>query len=118
LNPYEIYQQALRDRAECQRWAALIGKQSNATAPHRGAITGVSGHFAIHFQPSDGATNYHDSPKIFDAVLADVMKDHSKMLIEETLAVFVRRENDALVKCKSFAEAMLKEISDLESPSL
>ena len=97
-------------RWEATNWAKKLGARSNATAPHVGTISGAVGSFCIHYQPSDGATNYHDSPKAFNGFLADAMKNNAKRLIEEALQLMQERTTSALVACESELRTLQKEI--------
>lgn len=111
MTPYEIYQKARSQRAECENWSKMIGKPSErATAYHLGKVTSSSGTFTIHYQPYDGATNYHDAPKPLVEVLQKVMTDNAKMLIDQCLVLLREREDVALINCKEFAQKILDEI--------
>ena len=113
-NPYDIYQKARSQRLECEKWAALIGRQSNTTAPHLGKITEAECRFTIHFQPYDGANNYHDAPKPLTEALAEVVKEHASLLIKDALQLLIKKESDALVACKEFANGIIAQITDIE----
>ena len=112
MKNYETWKALKNEQHEAARWAGKLGAKSNATAPHLGTISGAEGKLCIHYQPSDGATNYHDSPKAFNACLAEVMKKNAKQLIEEALHLMQERTIAALIACESELATLQKEIGD------
>jgi len=77
----EAYYAARRRRDEVERYLSLRGKQSNATARHVGTLHYVTVKTTIHFQPTDGAANYHECPA-FDEALAIVIRNNFGELVD------------------------------------
>lgn len=68
----------------------LIGKeQPRTTAKARGYLNSLTVVTQVHFQPSDGAKNYHDDDK-FDAALAAVIKSSFAQLAAQAIVVMER----------------------------
>lgn len=114
MNPYDLYQKARSQRIDCENWHSLIGKQSSATAPHVGTISSSACKFTVHFQPYDGANNYHDAPKPLTDALESVLKTHSALLIGDALRILREKEAAALIACKEFASGIIAQIDAIE----
>lgn len=86
----------------------LIGKkQPYTTAKATGYLHSLTVKTSVHFQPSDGAKNYHDDDK-FDAALAAVIKSSFAQLAAHAIAVM---ERDVAIA----ARAATKELEQLRA---
>ena len=115
MTKFEEWKQKRGELEGAERWAAQLGAQSRATARHVGTIHAAEGTFTLHYQPSDGASNYHSSPVAFNECLRQVMLNDGAALIEKTLGLMRKRERDAFISCRAELVTLLDEIDELES---
>lgn len=108
---FEAWTKARIERCNAEAWYELIDKQSNATARHRGELHSAYGEMCIHFQPSDGATNYHKASPEFCAYLSKVMMDRHKELIVAVLDTMREVERLKLIACEVEVTAMQESIA-------
>lgn len=109
--------EARQKRHEAEAYISLIGKTTNrSTVASRngehataGTLTKFTVTTQIHFQPYDGAKNYHDC-KAFDAALSTVARKHWKMLHAEALELLRQQEREAAVAAKEEVERQMQEI--------
>ena len=101
--------------ASAKAYLALIGKPSEyATAKHYGELSKFSISTEIHFQPSDGARNYHDC-KEFDAALTTVVREKWGILRDEAVELLVKEEAKAAVAAKETVESLMREIEEAQA---
>ena len=113
----EEWKKAKHNTAAAEAYLALIGKTTNQTtvAANSGvrATAGELTKFAIrtqvHFQPYDGATNYHDC-EVFDAALSEVVRKQWTAIRDEAMALLREREAKAGADAEASLEAILAEI--------
>lgn len=97
-NKFEQYQVAKKQLADAQEWLSMIGKpQPRTTAKADGFLSSLTMAAVVHFQYSDGATNYHDAPKPLQNALAAAAKANFSKLAEEAIAA-LRSEVETLRK--------------------
>jgi hypothetical protein len=107
----DAWKQAKSEQEYAEKWAAMLGQQSRSTAVHTGKIHCANGSLTIHFQPIDGANNYHEAPLAFRDALAEVMKDMGPELVNKTLEVMRERTRHYLICCEQEIAEMQKEIT-------
>ena len=113
----EAWKKAKQNTAAAEAYLSLIGKTTNQTtvAANSGvrATAGELTKFAIktqiHFQPYDGAKNYHDC-EAFDAALSEVVRKQWTTIRDEAMSLLREREADAGAKAEAALEAMLADI--------
>lgn len=113
----EAWKIAKRNTKEAERYLSLIGKTTtNSTLGSRKGAAATAGELTkfqittqIHFQPYDGATNYHDC-KAFDAALSEVVRKKWSTIKEEAMALLRQREAEAGAKAEAGLEEILAEI--------
>ncbi|MBY6005402.1 hypothetical protein KUV62_15865 [Salipiger bermudensis] len=109
-------------RLEAEEYIALIGKTTTrSTVAARegehvtaGSLTKLVVQTEIHFQPYDGATNYHKS-KAFDEALSTVTRKRWSDLQAEAMELLRQREKEAAVAARAEVEAQLAEINEAEA---
>ncbi|MBR9765996.1 MAG: hypothetical protein GYB53_21395 [Rhodobacteraceae bacterium] len=102
---------------EAEEYIGLIGKTTkHSTVAARegeqataGRLTSLSVGTQIHFQPTDGAINYHGS-KAFDVALSKVVERHWDELCKEALELLRKQEREAAIEAKAEVEAQLSAI--------
>lgn len=120
----EAWKRAKQNTAEAVAYLALIGKTTNQTTVAAnsgvGATAGELTKFQIttqiHFQPYDGATNYHDC-KAFDAALSEVVRKKWSTIRDEAMALLREREAQAGAAAEAALEAMISDIRS-KQPSI
>jgi hypothetical protein len=104
-------------RREAEEYISLIGKTTkrstvairegeNATA---GSLTKLVVTTQMHFQPYDGATNYHNC-KAFDEALSTVARKHWGALHAEALELLRQQEREAAIAAKSEVDQQMRDI--------
>ena len=101
-----------------REYLSLIGKTTrHSTLSSREGEAATAGRLhcvevktTIHFQPSDGARNYHDC-KEFDAALAKVVRNHWKQLSQEAIEALQAQERVAAASAREAVERMLADIN-------
>ena len=117
----EKYRQAKQVLADAKAHLALIGKTTRnstlATREGEGATAGRLHSLAVqtvmHFQPSDGAQNYHES-KYFDAAFARVVRKNWSALSAQAIALLEQDVRDNAAAAKAALYAQIGEIDALE----
>lgn len=113
----EAWKKAKNATAEAEAYLALIGKTTkNTTVAARngeGATAGELTKFEIrtqvHFQPYDGATNYHNC-NAFDAALSVVVRKKWSQIRDEAMDYLREKEATAGAAAASDIEAILADI--------
>ncbi len=111
------WQDATAARKDAEEYLSLIGKTTsrstvasregeNATA---GALTTFEIRTQIHFQPYDGATNYHNC-KAFDGALTTVVRRKWSAIRDEAIALLRETEREASILAENQVKGMLAEI--------
>jgi hypothetical protein len=112
MTKMEAWKEAKRNQDAAEKWASLLGKDSFATARHVGTISSARGDFTIHYQPSDGANNYHECSSAFRSALKDVMEAMAPELIRKAIEIMRETTRLALIQCEDELTSMQKEIAD------
>lgn len=115
----EAWRKAKNTTAAAKNYLSLIGKTTDrstlASREGAGATAGKLTTFSIktqiHFQPYDGATNYHDC-KEFDAALTEVVRKKWESIRDEAIELLEKREAEAAIAAKASVEKMLAEIEE------
>lgn len=67
---------------KAKAFIALIGKEQSTTAKGVGKLHGVEAKSTIHYQPTDGAKNYHNCAE-FDRAFSDaVLRNWNALALE------------------------------------
>ena len=117
----EAWRKAKNATSAAKNYLSLIGKTTDrstlASLEGVGATAGKLTTFSIktqiHFQPYDGATNYHDC-KEFDAALTEVVLKKWGSIRDEAMELLAKREAAAAIAAKSSVYALLTEIAAAE----
>lgn len=120
----EAWKRAKQNTGEAEAYLSLIGKTTKhstlASREGEGATAGTLTKFEIatqiHFQPSDGATNYH-SCKAFDAALSEVVRKKWTAIRDEAMALLREKEAAAGAAAESSLEAILADIRSKQPAS-
>ncbi len=86
MHALTLYKEASAKYAEARTVADMIGMQERSTVGGKGRLHGVEVNAVIHYQPTDGAKNYHDSQAL-NTALGTVARKHWDMLLAEALAI-------------------------------
>lgn len=105
----ERYKAIKQNEAVARHYLSKIGRVSNATARHTGTLNKVSVETEIHFQPTDGALNYHKC-KAFDAALAVVIQREFADLSAKTLDLLQAKTAEAARLAKDDLMKMQQEL--------
>lgn len=125
MSSTKMWGEAKKSRREADDYIGLIGKTTTKStlASHKGEIA-TAGKLSklvvstqVHFQPYDGANNYHDC-KSFDAALSSVARKHWDMLRSEALDLLREQEREAAIAAKEEVEKQLAEINSAMSGKL
>ena len=111
------WQDATAVRKGAEAYLSLIGKTtSRSTVAARegehataGCLTTFEIRTQIHFQPYDGATNYHNC-KAFDVALAAVVRRKWSAIRDEAIALLREEEREASLLAEEPVKGMLAEI--------
>lgn len=118
MSKMEAWKRAKGDLANAREYVGMIGKpQPYTTAKANGYLHALKVTSQVHFQPSDGAANYHNG-EAFDAALARVVQAEFARLSCQALALL---ENDAQTAgrvARAEVEQMLAEIDAPETAAL
>lgn len=114
----EAWRRAKGALAEATDYLSLIGRttrystlaSTQGEAATAGKLHGVDVKTTIHFQPSDGATNYHNC-KAFDTALSKAIRSHWKELSQEAIAAMQADERAAASAARVSVEQMLADIN-------
>lgn len=112
------WKEAQKKLQDARDYLALIGKTTTQStlasregeSATRGRLTKVSVETQVHFQPYDGATNYHRSAH-FDQALSAVISANWSSLRDQTLAHLESEVQATARKAKAELEAQLAEIT-------
>lgn len=80
------YQAAKQRYAEARTVIDMIGMKERSTAGAKGKLHNLDVKATVHYQPTDGAKNYHESAAL-NAALSTVTRKHWDMLLAEALAI-------------------------------
>jgi hypothetical protein len=95
---FDAYKASKAQLASAEEWLSMIGKpQPRTTARADGFLSSVTLAAVVHFQYSDGATNYHDVPATLKHALSAAAKANFSNLAEEAIAA-MRSEVETLRK--------------------
>ncbi len=90
MQKIDRYKKSRSALAGARAFLSLIGRPSvNATARHNGSLCGLSVKTRIHYQPSDGAQNYHENKDFDEALSRTIMRNFahlSALAIEDMIA--------------------------------
>lgn len=122
MTQVEKWRAAIKARKEAEEYIGIIGKTTiySTVAKREGehATAGSLVKFEVatqmHFQPSDGATNYHTC-RTFDAAIATVARKHWGDLHAEALELLRQQEREAAIAAKAEVEAQLAAITEAEA---
>ena len=111
------WQDATAARKNAEAYLSLIGKTtSRSTVAARegehataGCLTTFEIRTQIHFQPYDGATNYHNC-KAFDEALTAVVRRKWSAIKDEAIALLLETEREASLLAEEQVKGMLAEI--------
>lgn len=111
MQKYQAYIKRRQDMESALAVLGLIGKKStHATAENVGRIHSLDVKAIIHFQPSDGAKNYHDSSSL-DAALARAARQMWPQLRERAEQILRESVRAALVAAEDEVTAAAAEIA-------
>lgn len=117
MQKYQAYMKRRQEMEGALAVLALIGKKStHATAENIGRISSLEVRATIHFQPSDGAKNYHDSGSL-DAALAQAARQMWPQLRERAEQILRQSVTDALVAAEDEVAAAAAEIAAAKLPA-
>ena len=111
------WQSATAARKDAEEYLSLIGKTtSQSTVAARegeqataGRLTTFEIRTQVHFQPYDGATNYHNC-KAFDEALTAVVRRKWSAIRDEAIALLREEEREASLLAEEQVKGMLAEI--------
>jgi len=87
------YQDAKKRLAEARGVINLIGKVQSTTAQGVGTLHGVEVKATVHYQPTDGAKNYHESNAL-NAALGSIVRKHWDSLLSQALGILEQQVED------------------------
>lgn len=97
-----------------EKYIAMIGEPQKTTAKGVvGTLHDVSAATKIHYQPYDGATNYHNCPE-FDAALNDAIKAKFPELMSDAMGLLRDAVAETGKKARDDIESMLSQIDEYE----
>ena len=113
----DAWKKAKHNAGEAEAYLGLIGKTTNqSTVASREGVGATAGQLTkfeiitqIHFQPYDGATNYHNC-KAFDAALSEVVRKKWTTIRDEAMALLREKEAAAGAAAEASVEALLADI--------
>lgn len=80
------WNKARDDLRQAREYLGKVGKAQRTTSDAVGKWHSLSVNTQIHYQPTDGAKNYHDC-SAFDKALSVVLKNHIHTLQSEAIAL-------------------------------
>lgn len=88
VSKFEQYKAAKTRLAEAVEWVEMIGKpQPRTTAKADGYLCKFVVDAQVHFQPSDGANNYHDPNGTLEAAINAEAKKRAPEILAAALEV-------------------------------
>lgn len=112
MNDWNDAKAALRRAKE---FVGMVGKPQKTSREAVGKLHFVSVESTIHFQPTDGANNYHEC-KEFDLALSRVIQRHWTALSAEVLADLEREVASTGKAARASVQSMLDQIDAYEAP--
>ena len=86
MKALEQYKTAKQRYDEAKNVADMIGMQELSTAGGKGKLHIIQVRATVHYQPTDGAKNYHESEAL-NAALSIIACKHWDTMLVEALAV-------------------------------
>lgn len=113
----EAWRRAKARTNEAVAYSSLIGKTTNQStlasregeASTAGRLHSLEVKTQIHFQPYDGATNYHVC-KDFDAALSRAVQENWDQLKDRAIAILRDAEKDCALEAEASVHSLLAEI--------
>ena len=108
------WRKATQDYAEAKKYIEKNGKMpTHCTTNTRGTLHAVKVETMIHFQPSDGAKNYHNC-QAFDDALAEIIKINFVGLAEKAMGLLIDRCKDNKLAAQDEYRQMFNEVLKME----
>ena len=112
MHSYKRALDAKQKRADALRVLGMIGKEQRTTREGVGKLHEVSVSATIYYQETDGATNYHNSGDLDDALSqaakemwGELSRRAKEILRENELSALVAAEQDIQVMMENIAAA-------------
>lgn len=105
----EELRQRARALQDAREYLGKIGRPQKTTARDVGKLHGISVNSKVHYQPTDGATNYHECTA-FDVALSHVVKDEWRSLAALALKRLQGEYEDAIREAKAEYSSMFHEV--------
>ncbi|MEM6465603.1 MAG: hypothetical protein AAF679_03730 [Pseudomonadota bacterium] len=97
-----------------REYLSKIGKQQRTTSDALGKWHSLAVNTEIHYQPTDGAKNYHECVA-FDRAMSTVLKNHIHALQSEAMALLEAEVERTGKDARQSVQAMLDQIDAYES---
>lgn len=98
-----------RDYEDAQAWLGLIGSPYCGGGGGVGELKAVDMTAVVYHQPSDGATNYHDIPKILAQEIAALLKNQFTDVSAQAMKNLSQKINEARIQAIKEHESLLRE---------
>lgn len=111
MNEWNAAKSAL---AEAQAYVGKIGKDQHTTSRAIGKWHSIGVATQAHYQPTDGAKNYHEC-KVFDAALSAVLQTHMADLQAEAIDLLKAEVEITGKAARHSVQTMLDQINEYET---